>query len=478
MSSTRSNLPVHHVNKARSLGQEEYSRPSTTEEVVAEEQDSDHADHVHDKEAQLDERSALSRTVTAESVIPPPPDGGLHAWLKVFGGFMIYINIWGFTLTYGAFQAYYKSTLLRDSSPSSISWIGTVQAWLLIVIGVLSGPLFDLGYFRSMLLVGNFLVVFGIMMLSLSTTYWQVFLSQGLCMGLGAGLLYIPSLALVGIWFSKKRALAMGIVMSGIAVGGVIYILMFDRLTKSAGFPWAIRGIGFVALAAALLSIPALLSGSSVLATKRRRRSLFDKSALTDRLFLLFTCCSFSTFLGYIVPYFYIPTYAIQRLGSSESTGLMMLVLSVAGSFFGRLLSGVLAHYAGAIVTWALCAFASGVLALSWIGIEKESTFIAFSILWGFFSAALVTVPSAAFANITPDLSRLGTRLGMSWSVSSIASLIGAPIAGALLRRDDSGQTNFLGVQIWSGACLMVGTLWLCVLWLVTVRTQKKGWRV
>jgi MFS family permease len=70
-----------------------------------------------------------------------------------------------------------------------------------------------------MLVAGNFLVVFGIMMLSLSTTYWQVFLSQGICMGLGAGLLYIPSLALVGIWFDKKRAIALGIVMSGIAVG-------------------------------------------------------------------------------------------------------------------------------------------------------------------------------------------------------------------------------------------------------------------
>lgn len=57
----------------------------------------------------------------------------------------------GFTLTYGAFQAYYKTTLLSSSSPSAISWIGTVQAWLLIVIGVMSGPLFDLGYFRPML---------------------------------------------------------------------------------------------------------------------------------------------------------------------------------------------------------------------------------------------------------------------------------------------------------------------------------------
>jgi hypothetical protein len=39
-------------------------------------------------------RNPLSRTVTTDSVIPPPPDGGLHAWLKVFGGFFIYVNIW------------------------------------------------------------------------------------------------------------------------------------------------------------------------------------------------------------------------------------------------------------------------------------------------------------------------------------------------------------------------------------------------
>lgn len=30
----------------------------------------------------------------AGSQLPPPPDGGLHAWLKVFGGFLVYINIW------------------------------------------------------------------------------------------------------------------------------------------------------------------------------------------------------------------------------------------------------------------------------------------------------------------------------------------------------------------------------------------------
>jgi MFS family permease len=157
----------------------------------------------------------------------------------------------GFTLTYGAFQAYYREVLLPSNSQSSISWIGTVQAWLLIFVGVLSGPLFDLGYFRSMLIIGNFLVVFGIMMLSLSTTYWQVFLSQGVCMGLGAGLLYIPSLALVGIWFEKKRSLALGIVMSGIAVGGVIYISTF-----SPGTPRALQKCSCYFQSINLLTIP------------------------------------------------------------------------------------------------------------------------------------------------------------------------------------------------------------------------------
>ncbi|KAF2997365.1 hypothetical protein E8E13_004237 [Curvularia kusanoi] len=452
---------------------QETSRPSSAEEAVEALRHDEEKDISH-TEKPFDARS----TKTTESVIPPPPDGGLHAWLKVFGGFLIYINIWGFTLSYGAFQAYYKSDLLSSASPSAISWIGTVQAWLLIFFGVLSGPLFDLGYFRVMLVVGNFLVVFGIMMLSLSTKYWQVFLSQGICMGLGAGLLYIPSLALVGIWFDKKRAIALGIVMSGIAVGGVVYIMMFNRLLQTSGFPWAMRAIGFVALAAALLSIPALLSGSSMLATKRKARALFDKTAYKDKLFLIFTACSFSTFLGYIVPYFYIPTYARDRLGLSQSMGLYTLVMAIAASFFGRLVSGGVAQWLGPIVTWALCAFASAILSLCWISIETEAQFIAFSILWGFFSAALVTLPSAAFANITPDLSRLGTRLGMSWSVSSIASLIGAPIAGSLLRTNAEGRINFIGVQVWSGVCLMVGTGFLCVLWFVTMKSQNKGWRI
>ena len=97
----------------------------------------------------------------------------------------------------------------------------------------------------------------------------------------------------------------------------------------------------------------------------------------------------------------------------------------------------------------------------------------------GFSSAGLVTLPGSCFPNICPDLSRLGTRFGMTFAFSSVASLIGAPIAGALLRTNTmsngKGKIDFIGVQVWSGACMLAGSSILCVLWTMTVRKQKKG---
>lgn len=272
-------------------------------------------------------------------------------------------------------------------------------------------------------------------------------------MGLGAGLLYVPSLALIGVWFERRRAMAMGIVMSGIAVGGwdfiyglpmllakffrnweayanyflggVSYILMFNRLIRTSGFPWvipplvpvpntpnfthqAIRAMGFVSLFAALVSFPCLLSGSHILTRPRPTRKLFDRTALSDRLFLIYTCSSFFTFLGYIVPYFYIPTYAKDKLGMSQSSALNMLVIAIAASFFGRLAGGIGGHYLGSVCTWMLCAFASGVLSLCWISIEDEGTFIAFSILWG-----------TSFCNLFQSFSDISFHLSISHPFST-----------------------------------------------------------
>lgn len=64
------------------------------------------------------------------------------------------------------------------------------------------------------------LVVLGCMMLSLSAQYYQVFLSQGVCIGLGSTLMWVPSLANLAASFTPaERSLPMGVAAAGSSVG-------------------------------------------------------------------------------------------------------------------------------------------------------------------------------------------------------------------------------------------------------------------
>ena len=125
----------------------------------------------------------------------------------------------GFTFIFGIFQSFYEISYLSSKSSSSIAWIGTIQSALLVIVGVLAGPLYDFGLYRFMLVAGAFLVLLGLFTLSFSTTYYQILLSQGLCVGIGGGLLYVPTLALVSGSFKDKRAMALSIVTCGIGFG-------------------------------------------------------------------------------------------------------------------------------------------------------------------------------------------------------------------------------------------------------------------
>lgn len=170
---------------------------------------------------------AITKTVSAapSETLPSTPqpvpvkDGGLRAWLQVLGSFIMYFNLWGYTFAFGSFQNYYESEYLLGTSASSIAWIGSIQAFLLILSGVFAGPLFDLGYFKIMINGGAFLSTLGAMMLSLSHEYWQIFITQGVLVGLGSGILFVPSMALVTRSFVKKRSLAVGIMSCGAPVG-------------------------------------------------------------------------------------------------------------------------------------------------------------------------------------------------------------------------------------------------------------------
>ena len=147
------------------------------------------------------------------------PDGGFQAWLQVTAAFFMFMNTAGLFNSFGVFQGSYTQGSLRSISGSKISWIGSLQGSLMLLTCIVTGPIYDLGYLHSLVNVGTFAIVLGMMMTSICSEYWQFVLAQGAVVGIGNGLLFLPSIAIVPQYFSRNKALASGIVAAGSSIG-------------------------------------------------------------------------------------------------------------------------------------------------------------------------------------------------------------------------------------------------------------------
>ncbi|KAG8532390.1 uncharacterized protein KY384_002875 [Bacidia gigantensis] len=268
----------------------------------------------------------------------PPPDGGTKAWLQVLGGFLLVLNTWGLVNSYGVFQTYYSTDLLKSSTASAISWIGSIQAFLLLFAGILCGRALDAGYFYHMAALGGFLEVFGMMMTSIATKYWQVFLSQGVCVGLGCGCLFTPSIAIIGTYFTSKRSIATGLAASGSSVGGVIYPIIVRRMFQTIGFPWAARVMAFVMLATIVIAITLLRPRLP----PRKSGPLVIWTAAKEPAYASFVLGLALAFVAFFIPFFYVQTYALN-IGMNQDLAFYTLSVMNASGMIGRLVPNFLA---------------------------------------------------------------------------------------------------------------------------------------
>lgn len=92
----------------------------------------------------------------------------------------------------GTFQAYYETDLLSGYSASTVSWIPSLQIFFIMGLGPFVGVISDRYGPRFLLLVGTILHVFGVMMTSLGTQYYQILLAQGICSAVGAACIFQP----------------------------------------------------------------------------------------------------------------------------------------------------------------------------------------------------------------------------------------------------------------------------------------------
>lgn len=248
--------------------------------------------------------NALSRLSTnIRDEPPPPPDGGIQAWAQVACGFLVIFTTWGYVNAFGAFQAYYTGVL--PVSASAISWIGSVQIFLSLSLGVLTGRLLDAGYFYPTYVVGATIQVLGIFLMSISTKYWQLMLTQGILTGLGNGIFFTPTLAMITTYFDKRKGIAVGLVTTGNSMGGAIYPVIARQLLPQIGFGWTARVLGFINTACLLVALGFLKPRLP----PRKSGPLVDISALKDPVFLAFNFAIFFAMWSNYYIFYYVSTH-------------------------------------------------------------------------------------------------------------------------------------------------------------------------
>ncbi|KAJ5825431.1 hypothetical protein N7474_002569 [Penicillium riverlandense] len=389
------------------------------------------------------------------------PDGGVNAWRTALGGFLAFIASIGFLSGGSVFQSYYITTTLSSSSPSDIAWIGSVQLFGCFFFGIWAGRLSDKYGPTLPFGVGTIFMVLGIMMASISKTYYQFLLSQGFCVALGMGLIFTPALAVQSQWFLRKRGFVVGAVMSGQNVGGmwIIWPVLANKLLNANGMSlgWTLRIIGFMQLG---LMIAATLLVKPRFPRTSEHDLLPVRQYFTDKRTILFTIAMLIMDLGVYIPWFYITPYAMQ-CGASESLAFYDAAILNGGAFLGCYALGITADLGlGFFNSLTVATFGCAVVAFAWIGAQQTAGVIVWAIVYGVLSGALQAIFSPCLSLLAPTPEVIGSWNGIGITVASFAVLGTGPIAGQLL--NNTGGNNYVPMQLFTGVSLVLsGVLYL-----------------
>ncbi|SLM39700.1 Major facilitator superfamily domain, general substrate transporter [Lasallia pustulata] len=268
-------------------------------------------------------------------------------------------------------------------------------------------------------------------------------------------------------YFSTKRSLAISCAASGAATGGVVFPIIAQQLLPKIGFGWTVRVMGFVILAnhaivitLARARIPPRTTGSTI-----------EWAAFKELPYVLFTIGMFLTLWGVYFTYYYVTPFGRDIIHVSPSTSITLLLILNGVGVPGRIVPALLAdRYFGVLNLLIPTVFCAGVLLYCWTAVHSMGGQIVFVIIYGYFGAGVQGLFPATLSSLTTDMKKMGVRIGMVFSIISIACLTGPPLAGALIQKREG---DYLYAQIFGGTVMVCGSLTL-----IAARIAQTGWNL
>jgi len=409
---------------------------------------------------------------------------GFYGWWLLFFLLIVYTIPIGF--------AFYSPVVLYPFMTSELAWSrGEIMvgfACIMLLLG-LGSPLaaWMIGRFgaRLTLFAGGLIIATATLLMGLIGDIYPIYVILSALTGLGVAFAsIIPVQTVIVFWFNVRRALALGLVLGGGAIGGFLVPQIITAAVQGAGGNWRL-GWFMIAIASVIGAVLAILAvrnqpadmgqyqdglppdetkvvdGSSRAARIYRTPvSWAVRDAMrTPALWLLVVAVAGSFFLWQIVVTQ--APFHLQDRGFDLTTAAFLYSLAVGLSIVGRFAIAGLGDIIEPRFLFAfgvLCILAGG--ALFWF-VSPEAMWIAYlyPLLAGFgFGAAYVCVPAITGNYWGPE-----AFAGVSGLVSPIVLVFqagAAPLAGFIY---DLQGTYFTVMLIaWAGAAIGFVAMLFC----------------
>ncbi|TNY21265.1 major facilitator superfamily domain-containing protein [Rhodotorula diobovata] len=419
----------------------------------------------------------------AVEVVDEFPEGGLRAWLCVLGSTLVLLVTFGFSNSFGAFMSHYSTHQLAAYTTSQISWIGSAHLFITFSCAFGAGILFDRGWFRYQLSLGSVGWLAGIFGLSFAESFATIFVCQAVVMGLSLGLFFSPCLSILGTYFRRRRAFVVGVAASGTAIGAVIFPVLLGQLFEKKGFAWAVRAAGFMMLGLLLIAnliirprklkshAPSLTATAPVQQQQPSLGAALRKIVRQPSAWLV--CCGvFGVYVSCFIPLFYVGLFAREYSGPGPIATYALSIIN-AVAFFSRIGSGIVADRLGVFNTALPLGALVAVLTFAMMAAHSTAALAVWLVLFGFAQGGWISVSAACFMSLADDASEIGLRSGIGFFFVALATLIGSPIAGALLAATGG---SYVAALCFGGGMAVAGCALLVLGRATQVRRRSSQW--
>jgi MFS family permease len=382
-------------------------------------------------------------TGTAATLLEQPPDGG-YGWVCTVAASIINAHSWGFNSAYAVFLAHYLTNgTFEGSTPLQYAFVGSLSLTCLLLVAPIATLSVQGWGIRLTMFCGVILETASLLLASIVTQIWHLFLTQGVLFGTGLGLLFIPTAAVVPQWFTTKRSLASGISLAGAGLGGAVYSLVAAAIIQNLSLQYAFRVLAILAFIVNTTCIFLIRDRST---SGRPMQKVFELGLFRRYEYILLLGFSGFTMLGYFVLIFSLANY-VMKIGLEASQGALISALFNFGQAIGRPLIGYFSDTVGRMNMAGTMTFAAGVLCLAvWTNSHTYGVLIFFAISAGLVAGNFWATIAPLMAEVL-GLEGVSSGLNMMWLCMVVPATLSEPIALQIV----TSTGRYLEAQLFTG---------------------------